>query len=128
MHVVQQAQGEVDQSPAFLDDLGLAPEAGQVVPHVAFVLLEWECQVLAGEQLVGRNHVSGALPIIGDEGCASQPDLVEQPSAGCTITPTQNQRAAIPRRDVSQANRGHNVLCIKVIGAPDPELGRLSLR
>ncbi len=39
--------------------------------------------------LVLRDHAVVALPLVGDERFAFQPDLVEQLAAGHTITPTQ---------------------------------------
>ena len=88
-------------------DFGAAPEARQAVPDVAVVLLDRERQVLAGEQLILRDHPVVAFPVVGDEGSASQADLVEEFAAGRIITPTQNP--------------GHGSPDIQVIGAPNPE-------
>ena len=77
-------------------------------------------QVLAGEQLVFRDHPVIALPVVGDEGSAGQADLVDQPAAGRIITLTPVE---LPL-DLTQ-NPGHGAPDIHVIGAPEPELGRL---
>ena len=68
-------------------------------------------QVFAGEELVLRDHVAVALPVVGDERLAGQSDLVEQLAAGRIITPTQYP--------------GHGSPAIHVIGPPYPEFGRL---
>ena len=67
LQVVQQAQGQVHHGAALGDHLGPAPEAGQVVPDVAVVLLDGKGQVLAGEQLAGRDDAVIAFPIVGGE-------------------------------------------------------------
>lgn len=114
LQMVQQAQRQIDHGSAFGDDLGLAPEARKVVADVAVVLLDGERQVFSGEVLLLRDQAMVTLPVVSDEGFAAQADLVEQPAAGCVITPTQNP--------------GHNAPCINVIGAPEPEFGSLFFR
>ena len=70
-------------------ELGPAAEAGEIVAHEAVVLFDGERQVLAGEHLIGRDHPVVSLPVVGDEGPASQARLVDQPSAGRLITSTR---------------------------------------
>ncbi len=71
LQVVQQAQRQADHGAAVRDDLGPAAEAGKIVPDVAVVLLDGEGQVLAGEQLPGRDYPVIALPVVSDERLAS---------------------------------------------------------
>jgi len=71
-----------------LDNLGLAPEAGQGVADAAVVLLDGGRQVLAHEQLVWQDHPVAALPIVRDKGFAAYADFVEQPAQGRIIMST----------------------------------------
>lgn len=72
LQVVRQAQRQVEHGAAVGDDLGPAADAGRTVPDVAVVLLGGEGQVLAGGQLVLWDQPVVALPVVGDEGPASQ--------------------------------------------------------
>ena len=111
LQVVQQAQQQIDHGLALEHHFGPAPEAGQVMPDVAVVLLNGEGQVLAGEQLILRDQPVMTFPVVRDKGLDAHADLVEQAAQGCIITPIQNP--------------GHNTACVNVIGAPDPQLSRL---
>jgi hypothetical protein len=57
---------------------------------VAVVLLDGEGQVFAGEELIFGNEAMKALPVIGYERAAFEPDFGEVLLTGCIITPTQN--------------------------------------
>ena len=82
-------QGQVNHFDASGNDLGPAAEAGQEVPDVAVVLFDGEGQVLAREELALGNNPLVALPIVGDEGFALNPDLVEESPEGFVVTATQ---------------------------------------
>jgi hypothetical protein len=75
-------------------------EAGEVVADVAVVLLDREGQVLAGEELLLRDQAVKALPVVGQEGVALDADLVEEPPAGCVITPTPESATFRQLRDL----------------------------
>ena len=90
MEVVVKPQRKIDHLDASGNDLGASAEAGQEVADVAVVLLDWEGQVLAGEELVLRNDPVVPLPVVGNEGSALDPDLVEEPSQGPIVAATQH--------------------------------------
>src|SRR5215211_3850896 len=75
---------------------------------LAVVLLDREGRVLAGEQLPLRDQPVEALPVVGQEDVALDPDLVEKSPAGRVITPTQ-----LP---------GQGSPCHRVVGPPQPNL------
>ena len=82
-------QGKINHLGGLGNNLGAAAETRQEVADVAVVLLDGEGQVLAGEELVVGNDPVEALPVIGDEGFALDPNLVEKPAEGSVVTPTQ---------------------------------------
>ena len=84
LQVVQQAQRQVHPGAALGHDLGPAPQARQAVPDVAVVLLDGERQVLAGEQLLRRDHAVVAFPTVGDERLASE-SLFDRPRWFCVV-------------------------------------------
>src|SRR3954462_12408215 len=89
-------------------DLRAATETGEGVADVAVVLLDWEGQVLAGEELLLRDQPVEALPVVGQEDAALDADPVEQSPAGRVITPTQFPGQGSP--------------CHRVEGPPEPNL------
>src|SRR5919112_6629273 len=106
--MAEQPERPVDHVAGARGDLGAAAEAGGVVADLAVVLLDREGQVLAGEQLPRRDQPVEALPVVGQEGAAPDPDLVEKSPAGRVITPTQ-----LP---------GQGSPCCRVVGPPEPNL------
>src|SRR4051794_24107802 len=82
-------EGAVDHVAGTRGDPRAAAEAGEVVADVAVVLLDAEGEVLACEVLFLRDQPVEALPGVGQEDLALEADLVEEPFAGRTITPTQ---------------------------------------
>src|SRR4051794_26234930 len=89
-------------------DLGAAAEAREVVADVAVVLLDREGQVLAREELLGRDQPLEIFPIISHEDVAVDADLVEKSPTGRVITPTR-----LP---------GQGSPCHRIVGSPDPNL------
>src|SRR3954453_17806333 len=87
--VAEQPEGAVDHMTGTGRDLGAAAEAREMVADVAVVLLDREGQVLAREELLGRDQPLETFPIISHEDVAVDADLVEQSPAGRVITPTQ---------------------------------------
>src|SRR5690242_14677630 len=79
-----------------------------MMADVAVVLLDREGQVLAREELLGRDQPLETFPIIGHEDAAVDADLVEKSPAGRVITPTQ-----LP---------GQGSPCHRVVGPPEPNL------
>src|SRR3954452_14178859 len=89
-------------------DLGAAAEARQMVADVAVVLLDREGQVLAREEVLGRDQTLETFPIISHEDVAVDADLVEQSPTGRVITPPQRRCQGSPRQ--------------RIKGPPDPNL------
>src|SRR5215208_6734198 len=106
--MAEQPERPVDHVAGARGDLGAAAEAGEVMADLAAVLLDPEGQVLAGEQLPLRDQPVEALPFVGQEDVALDPDLVEKSPAGRVITPTQ-----LP---------GQGSPCHRVVGPPEPDL------
>src|SRR3954447_21640945 len=79
-----------------------------MVADVAVVLLDREGQVLAREELLGRDQPVEALPVVGHEDVALDADLVEKSPTGRVITPTQ-----LP---------GQGSPCHRIKGPPEPNL------
>src|SRR4051812_43044208 len=79
-----------------------------MVADVAVVLLDREGQVLAREELLGRDQPLETFPIIRHEGAAVDAGLVEKSPTGRVITPTQ-----LP---------GQGSPCHRIKGPPDPNL------
>src|SRR3954453_22423985 len=79
-----------------------------MVADVAVVLLDREGQVLAREELLGRDQPVEALPVVGHEDVALDADLVEKSPTGRVITPTQ-----LP---------GQGSPCHRIKGPPEPSL------
>ena len=82
-------QGQVHHLNGFGNDLGAAAEAGQEMADVAVVPLDGEGRILAGEELVPGNDPVVPFPVVGDEGFALDPYLVEEPSEGPVVTASQ---------------------------------------
>src|SRR3954470_1710265 len=79
-----------------------------MMADVAVVLLDREGQVLAREELLGRDQPPETFPIISHEDAAVNADLVEKSPAGRVITPTQ-----LP---------GQGSPCHRIVGSPEPNL------
>ena len=114
MEVVVKPKGKVDHLDASGNDLGLAAETGQEVADVAVVPLDGDGQVLAREELVLGNDAVVPLPIVGDEGSALDPDLVEEFPEGLVVTATQHP--------------GDGAAGNGVVRAPNPRFSSLFLR
>src|SRR3954452_10595469 len=87
--MTEQPEGAVDHVTGAGRDLGAAAEARKMMADVAVVLLDREGQVLAREELLGRDQPPETFPIISHEDAAVDADLVEKSPAGRVITPTQ---------------------------------------
>src|SRR4051794_11068121 len=79
-----------------------------MMADVTVVLLDREGQVLAREELLGRDQPVETFPIVGHEDVAVDADPVEKSPAGRIITPTQ-----LP---------GQGSPCHRVKGPPEPNL------
>src|SRR4051794_40715974 len=79
-----------------------------MMADVAVVLLDREGQVLAREELLGRDQPLETFPIVRQEDVALDADPVEKSPAGRVITPTQ-----LP---------GQGSPCRRIKGPPDPNL------
>ncbi len=101
-------QAEIDHLRAFGHDLGPAAKSGQEMADVAVVALDWNGQVLAGEQPRLGDQAMVSVPVVGHEGDALSPCLIKEFAAGCIITATQDP--------------GHGSPAERIIGAPEPKL------
>src|SRR3954452_4837392 len=106
--MAEQPEGAVDHVAGARGDLRAAAEAGEVVTDVAVVLLDREGQILAREELLGRDQPLETFPIISHEDVAVDADLVEKSPTGRIITPTQLPGQGSPRH--------------RIKGSPDPNL------
>src|SRR3954470_11809649 len=106
--MVQEPERRVDHVSGARGDLRAATKTGEVVADVAVVLLDREGQVLAREELLGRDQPLEPFPIVGHEDVAVDADLIEKSPAGRVITPTQ-----LP---------GQGSPCHRIKGPPDPNL------
>src|SRR5690348_5044929 len=79
-----------------------------MVADVAVVLLDREGQVLARDELLGRDQPLETFPVIGHEDVAVDADLVEKSPTGRVITPAQ-----LP---------GQGSPCHRIKGSPDRNL------
>ena len=107
-------QGKVDHLGGFRNNLRAAAEASQEMADIAVVLLDGEGQILADEMLGTGDRPPEALPVVGEEAFAFDPDLVEKSPEGPVITATQHP--------------GEGAAGNGVVGPPNPELARLFLR
>lgn len=99
---------EIDHLRAFGYDLGPSAKPGQEMADVAVVALDWNGQVLAGEQPRLGDQAMVSVPVVGYEGYALCSCFIEEFTAGCIITATQNP--------------GHGSPAERIIGAPEPKL------
>src|SRR3954469_23158750 len=106
--MTEQPEGAVDHVTGAGRDLGAATKAGKMMADVAVVLLDREGQVLAREELLGRDQPLEPFPIISHDDVAVDADLVEKSPTGRVITPTQ-----LP---------GQGSPCHRIKGPPDPNL------
>ena len=106
VEAVIDSQGKIDHPGGFGNHLGTAAETGQEVSDIAVVLFDGEGQVLAREVLLLGDRSLVALPVIGDEGLALDPDLVEEFLEGLVVTATQHP---------GEGAAGNGIVC-----APDP--------
>jgi hypothetical protein len=104
--MMEKAQGQVDHVSAARRDFRSATKPGEIVSDVAVVLLDPEGQVLAGEELGFGNAAVVAVPVVGQEGPAFDPDLLEELLAGRIVTLTQNPGQGSPVE--------------RIEGSPDP--------
>src|SRR3954464_12375021 len=79
-----------------------------MMADVTVVLLDREGQVLAREELLGRDQPVETFPIVGHEDVAVDADPVEKSPTGRVITPTQ-----LP---------GQGSPCHRIKGSPEPNL------
>jgi len=75
---------------------------------MAVVLLDREGRILAREPLVLRDQAVEAVPVVGQEDVALDPDPIEKSLAGRIITPTP-----LP---------GQGSPCHRIVGPPQPNL------
>src|SRR3982751_6290874 len=106
--MTEQPEGAVDHVTGAGRDLGAATEARKMMAGVAVVLLSREGQVLAREELLGRDQPLEPFPIVSHEDVAVDADLVEKSPTGRIITPTQFPGQGSP--------------CHRIKGSPDPNL------
>src|SRR3954462_9862145 len=106
--MTEQPEGAVDHVTGAGRDLGAAAEARKMMADVTVVLLDREGQVLAREELLGRDQPVETFPIVGHEDVAVDADPVEKSPTGRVITPTQ-----LP---------GQGSPCHRIEGSPEPNL------
>src|SRR3954466_9864116 len=106
--MTEQPEGAVDHVTGAGRDLGAAAKAREMMADVAVVLIDREGQVLAREELLGRDQPLETFPIIGHQDVAADADLVEKSPTGRVITPAQ-----LP---------GQGSPCHRIKGPPDPNL------
>jgi hypothetical protein len=107
MKVMIRPQGQIDHNGDFGGDLGTAAKAGDEVTNVV-VLLDGECQVFAGEELILRDEAVKSFPIVGQEGFTLDPDFIEELLTGGIITATKHPGDGAPTD--------------RVMRSPNPEL------
>ena len=94
--MVQEPERRVDHVTGARGDLGAATKTGKIVADVAVVLLDREGQILAREELLGRDQPPETFPIISHEDVAVDADLVYPSGDGRLARAPKDGRIAAP--------------------------------